>query len=169
MKSRTPASEPTTLKWVEVGRPHSRSRSYPCDWRSVSKPRRGPTPCTNIRRRRLAVVPRCLLRRRTTAAVRGVGEGLLAGRAQPLVELLELLAGEVDLAADLHQLGDLVARQPVGDVGDRPHVGRDVLAGAAVTAGGGAGEPALLVREVDREAVDLQLAQEVVRRAGVVR
>lgn len=50
----------------------------------------------------------------------------------------------------------------MGDLRDRAHVGSDVLAGAAVSAGGGAGEPAVLVREVDREAVDLEFAQEVV-------
>lgn len=52
--------------------------------------------------------------------------------------------------------------QPLGDVRDGADVGGDVLADAAVAAGGGAGEAAVFVGEVDGEAVDLQLAQEVV-------
>ncbi len=88
-------------------------------------------------------------------------------KRQPLVQLQELLHREVDLAADLHQVRDAVALQAVRDLGDRADVGRDVLARTAVTAGRGAGQPALLVRQVDREAVDLQLAQEVV--AGALR
>lgn len=48
------------------------------------------------------------------------------------------------------------------DLRDRHDVGRDVLAGPPGAPGGGAGEPAVLVRQVHRETVDLQLAQQVV-------
>ena len=40
-------------------------------------------------------------------------------------------------------------------------VGRDVLAGDAVAAGQRADQPALLVEQVDRQPVDLELAQQV--------
>jgi hypothetical protein len=52
--------------------------------------------------------------------------------------------------------------EAVRDLRDRPDVGGDVLAGAAVAAGGRTGETAVLIGEVDREAVDLELAQQVV-------
>ena len=52
------------------------------------------------------------------------------------------------------------AGQPVGDGGDGADVGGDVLAGAAVAAGQRPGQPAALVEQVDREAVDLELAQQ---------
>ena len=45
------------------------------------------------------------------------------------------------------------------DVVDRADVGGDVLAGAAVAAGGGPDQPAVLVEQVDREPVDLELAE----------
>src|SRR6202012_5815521 len=51
------------------------------------------------------------------------------------------------------------AGQPGRDGGDGADVGRDVLTGAAVTSGGGAGQHAVPVDQVDGEPVDLQLAQ----------
>ncbi len=106
-----------------------------------------------------------LLAQRAGRRVARVGEGLLARLHQARVELLEALHGEEDLAAHLDQLGEALAGEALGDVGDRTDVGGDVLAGAAVAAGGGAGESAVLIGEVDREAVHLQLAQEVVGHA----
>src|SRR5690606_12005890 len=104
---------------------------------------------------------RVLLPQRTGRRVARVGEGLVAGGHQAGVELLELLHREEDLAPDLHQVGHLLAGEPVGDLRDGADVGRDVLTGAAVAAGRRAGEAAPLVGEVDGQAVDLELAQEV--------
>ena len=130
----------------------------------MSKPSRAPMPWTTMCSGRLAVTLGSFWRSEPAAALRGLAKGLLAGLDQPGVELLEVLHREVDLAADLDERRDTVALQPVRDLGDGPDVGRDVLAGAAVAAGGGAGQPAVLVGEVDGEAVDLELAQEVVAR-----
>ncbi len=75
---------------------------------------------------------------------------------------------EVDLAADLDQLGHIVAVQPIRHVAHRADVGGDVFAGAPVAAGGRRGhEPTLLVGQVDREPIDLQLAQEMHRTTRV--
>ncbi len=58
--------------------------------------------------------------------------------------------------------------QPVRDALDRADVVGDVLTGAAVAAGGRPHQPAALVEQVDRQAVDLELAQVVeVGTAGV--
>lgn len=103
-----------------------------------------------------------LLAQRSGGRVARVGEGLVVGGDQPGVQLLEAFHGEEDLAADLDERGDVLALQAVRDLGDRPDVGGDVLAGAAVAAGGRPGQAAVLVGEVDGEAVDLELAQEVV-------
>ena len=102
--------------------------------------------------------------------------GGLAGLDQRGVEVLERLDREEDLAANLDQLGHRVVvarRQPVRDALDRADVGRDVLADPAVAAGGAADQAAALVGQVDRDAVDLELAQELegrrVRPADVAR
>lgn len=78
--------------------------------------------------------PGVLLAQGAGGGVARVGEGLLAGFDEAGVELLELLHREEDLAADLHQGGEVVAVQPLGDVRDGADVGGDVLADAAVAA-----------------------------------
>ena len=57
-----------------------------------------------------------------------------------LVEGLELLGGEIDLAAHLEQGGVGVAAQDQGDGGNGAHVAGDVLAGGSIAAGRGPGE-----------------------------
>ena len=105
------------------------------------------------------------LPQRARAAVARVGverqPGLLALRVDPG----ELGLRHVDLATDL-QRGRL--GQARRDHGDRPQVGRDVLAGRAVAPGGAPDEPAVAVAEADGEAVDLQLGDvaQVGRRLG---
>ena len=103
--------------------------------------------------------PRVLLPQGARGGVAGIGEGGLARLLQRLVQPVERLGRQEDLAAHLEQLGYVVPDQPVGDRLDRLHVQRDVLAGPPVTAGGGADEPAALVHQVDREPVDLELTQ----------
>ena len=103
--------------------------------------------------------PRILLPQRARGGVARVGEGGLARLLQRLVQPLERRLGQEHLTAHLEQLGHVVPGQAVRDRLDRLHVQRDVLAGPPVTPGGGAGEAAALVDEVDREPVDLQLAQ----------
>ena len=75
----------------------------PCDWQSMSKPSRAPMPCTTMCSGRLAVTRGSFCRSEPAAALRGLANGLSPASDQPGVELLELLHGEEDLAADLHQ------------------------------------------------------------------
>jgi hypothetical protein len=90
--------------------------------------------------------------------VAGVGEDLLALVGLLLVEPLEGLGREEDLAADLERGWWLVEGEPVRDAGDGADVGGDVVADQPVPPGRGPGQPAPLVLEGDRDAVDLDLA-----------
>ncbi len=98
------------------------------------------------------------------AALRGLENGRLAGLGPGGVELLELLGREEHLAAhlDIGRDGVLLAGlEPVRDRADRADVGRDVLADAAVATRDAAGQHAVLVRQRDRQAIDLELAEEL--------
>ena len=124
--------------------------------------------------------PWVLLSQRPRGRVARVGEGRLAGLHLAGVQLGELLQRQEDLSAHLHQRRDVDGGggvvpqvrgtlQPMGDALDGAHVQRDVLTGAAVPACRGPHQDAVLVGEVDGQAVDLQLAQVVqVRGAGGV-
>ena len=106
--------------------------------------------------------PRVLLPQGAGGGVARVGEHRLAGVGHRLVEPLEGLDREEHLAAHLDPCRDRVvlgAGQPVRDVVDRAHVGGDVLAGPAVAAGRGPDQAAVLVEQVDRQPVDLELAE----------
>src|SRR5699024_11601961 len=100
--------------------------------------------------------PRILLPQRAGGGVSRIRERRLARIDQSRVELRELPLTEEHLATDLNQLRhrELVGgREPLGDITDGPYVQGDVLAGAAVTAGQRAGQPTVLVQQVDREPV----------------
>ena len=84
---------------------------------------------------------------------------------EAFVQGLEGLDRQVHLAPDLDHRGWIVDRQPMRHALDRPDVGGDVLADAAVAARGRAGEPAVLIRQGARDPVDLELAHEPVGRA----
>jgi hypothetical protein len=103
--------------------------------------------------------PRVLLPQRSGGRVPRVGERGLARVEQGLVQLPERLDREEHLAPDLKDGRPARAFQPRGDGSDRPDVRRDVLAGAPVAPGGRLDQRAVGVHEVDREPVDLQLAQ----------
>ena len=108
-----------------------------------------------------------LLAQRAGSRVARVGKDLQEGGAVGLplqvegsallVEGLELLGGEVDLAAHLEQGGVGVAGQDQGDRGDGAHIAGDVLTGGAVPPGSGPGEDAVLVGQGYGQAVDLDL------------
>ena len=72
-----------------------------------------------------------------------------------LVQGREIRVSHVDLAPDLDQLGDGIARQFPGQVADRQRVRRHVLARRAVAAGRRLHEPAVFVTDRQRQAVDL--------------
>jgi hypothetical protein len=103
--------------------------------------------------------PRILLPQAAGRRAARVGERPLAGRVERRVQLAEALDREVDLAPDLHELRHVGAGQPLRYLPDRADVGGHLLAGPAVAPGGRPDQPAVLVGEVDREAVDLGLAQ----------
>jgi hypothetical protein len=83
-------------------------------------------------------------------------------RDQRGVELLESRDREEHLATHLDHVGHrelVTGPQPVRDALHRAHVGSDVLPDAPVTTRGPRREPPLLIGEVDRQPVDLELAQ----------
>ena len=103
---------------------------------------------------------RVLLPQRSGRGVPRIGE-----RRTPRVRVLIVQGPEVvppheHLAADLHEVGDIrgLAAQGLRDRGDGAHVQRDVLAGHTVAAGQSLFEHAAAVDEVQRQAVDLDLA-----------
>ena len=105
-----------------------------------------------------------LLPQRARRAVARIGERRLALRDQAGVELLEVGDPEEHLAAHLEHSRHrelLGAGELLGHVVDGAGVERDVLAGAAVAAGGRAHQPAVAVHQRQRDPVDLQLAQVV--------
>ena len=97
------------------------------------------------------------LAQRSGGGVARIGEGGLAGLLALSVELGEPGLGEVDLPADLHQLGPALALELERDLTDGPQIGGDVLALDAVAARRSDGEHAVAVREAHRRAVDLHL------------
>jgi hypothetical protein len=103
--------------------------------------------------------PRVLLPQRAGRGVAGIRERCPARLDQLGVELLEAGDREEHLAAHLEEVRQAGAPQPAGDVGERAQIGRDVLAGAAVAAGRAAHQPAVVVEQRHREAVDLELAE----------
>ena len=87
-----------------------------------------------------------------------VDEGLFPGLDPCLVECGEVGDREVDLAAHLDARGD-GAGQGLRNRLDRPGVSGHVLADVAVASGRGAHETAVLVEEVDGQAVNLDLGR----------
>ena len=115
-------------------------------------------PC---RASRVAVTRGSFWRSEPAAALRGLANTGLPASVIDTLSRSNASVGQEHLAAHLDQLRHRVlvgARQPVRHGVDRLDVGRDVLAGAAVAAGQRPHQPAVLVEEVDRQPVDLQLA-----------
>ena len=108
--------------------------------------------------------PRVLLPQRPRRGVARIGERRLALLDHAGVDVGEGGDREVDLAADLQQLRDVVPGELLRDVLHRADVRGDVLPRRAVATGRGADHPAVLVDDRDGDAVDLELAQ--VARAG---
>src|SRR6476659_1232701 len=81
------------------------------------------------------------------------------------VEVLEDRGRHVDLAADVDHIGrpTLDLGERAGDLGARAHVGGDVLVDAAVAAGGGRDQSTVLVAQVERQPVELELGNEARR------
>ena len=104
------------------------------------------------------MIARVLLPERAGGGVARVRRRLLALGREPLVQLAEARQGHVDLAAHLDERRD--ARRPRMRSGIEPIVRRLTVTSSpalAVAARRAAHEDAVLVDEVDREAVDLRL------------
>ena len=97
---------------------------------------------------------------RSGGSVTGVGEEGIARLGALLVKLGEGVAGEVDLAADLEELGS--ASQRLGEGAEGAEVLGDVVAGFPVAPGGAEDEAPFLVAEADGDTVDLRLDHEAV-------
>jgi hypothetical protein len=106
------------------------------------------------------------LAQRAGGEVAGIGVGALAGLEGGGVEGGEGLQLDIDLAADLDHVGPAGALQLVGDVGDGPQVGGDVLAHPAVAPRRALDQHALLVAQRGRQTVDLRLGGVEHRLAG---
>ena len=103
---------------------------------------------------------RILLAQRTGGRVARVRERGSARVLLLAVELVEVVPAHEHLAADLHELGDVVllAAEVRGDGTDGAHIQGDVLAGHAIAAREPLLQHAVAVDEVQREPVDLHLA-----------
>ena len=109
---------------------------------------------------------RILLAEAAGGGVARVGEGLATRGVRVLVQANEAVLGHVDLAAHLNRLaeaaiGDLseaIRGERMRDVGDRQHVGGDVLASGAVTSRRRANKLRITICEGDAQTVDLELA-----------
>ena len=101
---------------------------------------------------------------RAGGGVARVGEGRLTSGGARLVQLREVRARQVDLAAHLELGGS--AGHPQGDRADGPEVLSHVLADLAVAARRAPDEHAVLVEQRDGQPVDLRLAH-VVESLGV--
>ena len=110
---------------------------------------------------------RILLPKRAGRSIAGIGEDLQQReslslplkilRAALLVESVEFLYREVDLAADLQQRGVRLPRQDQRHRIDGAHVTGDVLAHDSVTARCSTGQHAVLIGQCHCQAVDLDL------------
>ena len=103
------------------------------------------------------------LAQRARRRIARVGVDHLARLRLPFVQRGEIGAVHIDLAARL-QYGGRIALQPVRNVGDRAHIGGNILALEPVAARRGQHEFALLVAQRAGEPVDLRLRREGERR-----
>ena len=101
---------------------------------------------------------RVFLAQGSGGGVARIDESLFAGLDAGLVECGEVGDREVNLAAHLDARGDR-AGEGLRNRLDRPGVSGDILADVAVASGRGAHEAAVLVQEVDGQAVDLHLGR----------
>ena len=113
------------------------------------------------------VLALALLAQRSRRGVPRVGEQAVALLLLEGVQRVEVGDCEEDLAAHLDQRRMPVSVQRRRDARDAAHVLRHVFADATVSTRGGTGQPAVLVAKRQREAVDLEFAQERHHAAGI--
>ena len=160
MKAQTPSRSSTTRNRSLTGRPElaAAGRRPP----TAGRPRSRGAPRRRARQpqRPGGGDPRVLLPERARGGVARVGERRLALLDHAGVDVGERGDREVDLAADLEQLRDVV---PGRAAAGRSSIVRTLAVTSspvvAVAAGGGADHAAVLVDDRDGDAVDLELAQ----------
>ena len=107
-----------------------------------------------------------LLAQRAGGRVARIGEHLPAGRGLAPVEIEECRLRHVDFAAHLADDGHVPAAQLSGNIFQRPHIGGDILAHAAVAASRGIHQATMFVPQRQRETVDLWFGGENDRLVG---
>ena len=85
---------------------------------------------------------------------RALAFGCFAALALLGVELREIGEREENFPAYFHDLRNIAAAQALRNGGDGGDIAGDIFPGHAVPAGGGHGERAVVIAQVDREAVD---------------
>src|SRR5579875_2148725 len=157
MYSRTSARLPTTRHRPLTGSPHPRSRSYQpdCVAGGSSSPSTRPTPCTMRSSGRVAVTRGSFWRSDPAAELRGFANGAL-----PASVSLRFSSSKAATGRNTSPRTSSTAGEPVRDRAYRAQVRRDVLAGYPVAPGRCPLQPPVPVHQVDREPVDLELAQE---------
>ena len=162
-RPRPPRGSGSTLTCSEVGSPQAARASYAWDCAVGSKPSRAPMPWQTMPSARVAVTRGSFCRSEPAAALRGLANiGLPASDIDSLSRS-NASPGRNTSPRTSSSAGhrELLRRlQPVRDRVDGLDVGGDVLAGDPVAAGQRADQPAVLVEQVDRQPVDLELAQQ---------
>jgi len=97
---------------------------------------------------------RVLLPKRAGRGIARIGEDLAAGRFLPLIERREVRLRHINLAAHFEHVGRIADH--LGNVGNRPRVGGDVLADGAVSPRRGKHQLPGFVAQRARQAVDLR-------------
>jgi predicted ABC-class ATPase len=92
--------------------------------------------------------------------LRGLAKYLLAGRRLRFIQRLEIGVRQIDLAAHLDDLGNVIAQQPVRDDLHRLDVSGYIFAFGAIPARRRLDEPATLVAQRNRKSVDLGFRRE---------
>ena len=105
--------------------------------------------------------PRVFLPQRTGSRIARISKGVLTCLDEGSVEVGEISDREKHLAPNFKQTRDIIAGQLLGYSRDRTHVRGDVLTDTAITACRPGYKLPVSVDEVDRQPVNLQLAEEI--------
>ena len=162
MNAHTASRSGQTVRCGLTGRPHAANASYAVDSRSSRTPSTTPRPWLTKPRWRDAVILGSFCRSDPAAALRGLANGALSSATSDSFSFANSSTAKNTSPRTSRVLGSGCSsrgRESTWDHGDGGHVGGHVLAEPSVTAGGRPGETSVLVQQVDREPVHLQLAE----------
>ena len=124
----------------------------------VGRKRRRCAPSVSKKPERPLRRDRCIeLPKRTRSRIARIGEDFVAACGLRRIQFFKIFVPEIDLAADVDQLGNVPALERVRNFANRLDVRRDVLTLRAVAARRGLDESTVLVADRNRESVDLRL------------